>query len=171
MRRTTRLRTLVPACAAAVVALAAVGCGAASAGTGMDAMATGPHKVVAKTATNATLHRTVLVTGAGKTLYSLSAETHGRFICTDRSCLALWTPLVVPHGTTPAGVATLATVRRPDGRTQVTYRGRPLYTFNEDRRPGDAKGNGFKDVGTWLAASTTSGGRTAPAPSSPGPYG
>jgi predicted lipoprotein with Yx(FWY)xxD motif len=166
------LRTLVPAGAAALAAVAAVGCGSAAAGTGMNPMAKGPQKVVAKTASNAALHRTVLVTGAGKTLYSLSAETHGRFICTDRSCLSLWTPLVVKHGTTPAGVGALATVKRPDGRTQVTYRGRPLYTFDMDRRPGDAKGNGFKDVGTWLAASVTSSRSTAPATApSPGPYG
>jgi predicted lipoprotein with Yx(FWY)xxD motif len=173
MRRTRRLRTLVPAGAAAMVALGAVGCGAASAGTGMEAMARAPHRAVAKTARNATLHKTVLVTRSGKTLYSLSAETHGKFICTGESCFSLWTPLVVKHGTRPTGVSLLATVKRPDGRTQVTYRGLPLYTFNEDRRPGDVKGNGFKDVGTWLAASATSGGRTAPARSAPapGPYG
>ena len=61
-------------------------------------------------------------------------------------------------------------VRRPDGRTQVTYRGRPLYTFTEDTKPGDVKGNGFKDVGTWLAA-TTNGTATATAtPPSGGGY-
>ena len=70
---------------------------------------------------------------------TLSAETHGRFICTTKVCLSLWTPLVVAHGTTPAGAKLLATVRRPDGRTQVTYRGRPLYTFTEDTKPGDVK--------------------------------
>ena len=37
-----------------------------------------------KTAHNATLGRTILVTRNGLTLYSLSAERHGRFICTRR---------------------------------------------------------------------------------------
>ncbi len=163
----------MPAGAAALAALTAVGCGAAAAGTGTEAMARAPHgaaqKAVAKTARNPALHETVLVTRAGMTLYSLSAETHGRFICTNASCLSLWTPLVVKHRVRPTGVGMLATVKRPDGRTQVTYRGRPLYTFNEDRRPGDAEGNGFKDVGTWLAASATSSVRAAPARSAPAP--
>src|SRR5207247_10061398 len=88
----------------------------------------------------------------GLTLYSLSAETRGRFICTTKFCLSLWTPLDVTKGTRPMGAAHLSTVTRPDGRIQVTYRGLPLYTFNEDRKPGDVKGNGFKDVGIWRPA-------------------
>ena len=75
-------------------------------------------------------------------------------------CRALWTPLVVPPGTTPTRSSRLDTIKRPDGRTQVRYRGLPLYTFNNDRKPGDAKGQGFKDVGTCLAATTVA----APAP-------
>ena len=49
---------------------------------------------------------------------------------------------------TPTGVKSLSTVKRPDGRRQVAYKGGPLYTFVEDKKPGDMKGNGFKDVGT-----------------------
>jgi predicted lipoprotein with Yx(FWY)xxD motif len=105
------------------------------------------------------------VSTGGLTLYSLSAETHGRFICTTKSCLALWKPLVVPAGTRPMGATALATVKRPDGRTQVTFHGRPLYRFAEDQKPGETKGNGFKDVGTWLAAATGTAAKTpAPAP-------
>jgi predicted lipoprotein with Yx(FWY)xxD motif len=134
-------------------------------------------QAVARSAPSDALDKTILVTRAGKTLYSLSAERGRRFICTDRSCLALWAPLVVKPGTVPTGAPSLATVKRPDGRTQVTYKGRPLYTFTQDRRPGDVRGNGFRDVGVWLAASPgTSRPATpptppAPAPPSPGPYG
>jgi predicted lipoprotein with Yx(FWY)xxD motif len=93
----------------------------------------------------------VLVNRAGHTLYSLSAERNGRFICTDAERLSFWTPLTVRRGTKPRGtVGSLATIRRPDGKTQVTYRGRPLYSFYPDGR-GDANGEGFKDVGTWHA--------------------
>lgn len=109
-------------------------------------------RLVVRTAINPTLHRKVLVNRKGFTLYSLSVERRGRFICTDHFCLSLWTPLVVPKGTTPTGARHLATVKRPDGRIQVSYRGRPVYTFNEDRKPGDVKGNGFKDVGIWRPA-------------------
>ena len=40
---------------------------------------------------------------------------------------------------------TLATVRRPDGGRQVTYRGRLLYSFKLDK-PGKVTGDGFKDA-------------------------
>ena len=157
---------LVLGTAALLTALAALAAGPSYGAAG--AMSASQH--VVKTAQNRTLDKTVLVDRRGKTLYTLSAETHGRFICTTKVCLSLWTPLVVAHGTTPAGAKLLATVRRPDGRTQVTYRGRPLYTFTEDTKPGDVKGNGFKDVGTWLAA-TTNGTATATAtPPSGGGY-
>ena len=109
------------------------------------------------------LGKKVLVTRAGMTLYSLSAETHGRFICKDKTCTSVWHPLVVAHGTPPTGASHLATVKRPDGRTQVTFEGKPLYTFAEDKKPGQAKGEGFKDVGTWHVASISSTSKPAPA--------
>jgi predicted lipoprotein with Yx(FWY)xxD motif len=102
-------------------------------------------------ARNADLGKSVLVTRKGLTLYALSVERHGKFICTDSECLSFWTPLVVEKGTKPTGLAGLATVKRPDGTTQVTYQGKPLYTFYLDRTRGDDGGEGFKDVGTWHA--------------------
>jgi predicted lipoprotein with Yx(FWY)xxD motif len=131
--------------------------------------ATGMSRQLVRTATNPTLHEKVLVNGKGFTLYSLSAERRGRFICTDKGCLALWTPLVVPKGTTPTGVSHLGTVRRPDGRIQVAYRGLPVYTFGGDRKPGDVKGNGFKDVGVWRPASPAPSKSTSSPPSTPYP--
>jgi predicted lipoprotein with Yx(FWY)xxD motif len=128
--------------------LLAAGAVAAASGAVAEA-ASAP--VTVKTARNAKLHRTVLVNRSGLTLYALSAERRGRFICTDSDCLSFWTPLTVHRGTKPRGtVGSLATIRRPDGKTQVTYEGKPLYTFYEDSR-GDAKGEGFNDVGTWHA--------------------
>ena len=119
-----------------------------------------------KTAHNATLNRTILVTRNGLTLYSLSAERHGRFICTTSACLAVWKPLVVARGVTPTGVKGLSVVRRPDMRRQVAFRGAPLYRFAEDTKPGQVKGNGFKDVGVWRPVTT--GSKTA-APATPAP--
>jgi predicted lipoprotein with Yx(FWY)xxD motif len=128
-------------------------------------------KAVVTTARNATLGKTILVNRKGMTLYSLSAEKNGRFICTDAFCRSLWTPLVVARGTTPRGSRSLDTVKRPDGRTQVRFRGLPLYTFNEDTKPGDTKGQGFKDVGTWLAATIVATRTPAPAPAAAPGYG
>jgi predicted lipoprotein with Yx(FWY)xxD motif len=119
-----------------------------------------PTQAVAKQAANPTLGRTVLTTLKGRSLYSLSVETNGRFVCTG-TCLSTWHPLVVPAGARPTGPVRLSTIERPDGRSQVTYRGRPLYRFGGDAKPGDVNGEGFKDVGTWHAAVTA---RDVPSP-------
>src|SRR3954469_1431934 len=111
------------------------------------------------------LGKTVLVNRAGLTLYSLSAETRGRFICTG-TCVSLWHPLVVRKGQKPSGHSGLRTIRRPGGQTQVTYKGKPLYTFSGDHKRGDAKGEGFKDVGVWHAAAV---GSTTHAPAATQP--
>jgi predicted lipoprotein with Yx(FWY)xxD motif len=97
--------------------------------------------------------RWLLATRARHTLYSLSAEKHGRFICTKASgCLAVWHPLLVPKGAALKGPVKLGRIKRPEGGTQATYRGRPLYSFAGDTAPGQTKGQGIKDVGTWHAA-------------------
>ncbi len=122
------------------------------------------------TAQNATLHKRVVVTASGRTLYTLSAEVHRKFICTG-ACLSTWHPLKVPVGGTVAGVAKLGVVKRPDGSRQATFNGRPLYTFSGDRKKGDANGEGFKDVGTWRAAAVSSSKASSPAPSGGGGVG
>jgi len=116
--------------------------------------------------------KTFLVNRRSLTLYHLSVERKGHFICTSSACVALWHPLVVAKGVTPTGAKSLSTVKRPDGRSQVAYKGGPLYMFAQDHKPGDMKGNGFKDVGTWRVV-TVSGqaAPTSPPPSSGGGYG
>jgi predicted lipoprotein with Yx(FWY)xxD motif len=126
-------------------------------------------KKVAKEAENSSLGKTILTSTKGRTLYSLSAETNGKFICTA-SCLSVWRPLLVPTSVKPKGPVKLGTVERPDGRTQVTFKGRPLYSFSGDTKAGDVNGEGIKDVGTWHAAVT---GKLTPAPQpqpEPSPY-
>jgi predicted lipoprotein with Yx(FWY)xxD motif len=136
----------VPILALAVVATLAALLGASA------AVASPKTKSVAKTTEIQSLGKTVLTTNRGRTLYSLSAETRGKFICTDPGCLASWVPLVVAKGVKPTGPVTLGTRIRPDGRTQVTYKGLPLYSFNGDIKKGEANGEGIKDVGTWHVA-------------------
>jgi predicted lipoprotein with Yx(FWY)xxD motif len=154
MHRRTKLTTTLIA-TAAVAAIAATGALALTGGSSSSSTTS-----VVKS--GHALGKSVLVTRRGLTLYSLSAERNGRFICTDSTCMSVWKALVVSRGTKPAGAAKLATVRRPDGRTQVTYKGKPLYTFVKDTKPGQATGEGFKDVGTWHVASTGSGTTAAP---------
>ena len=119
-------------------------------------------KPLVKTAHNAMLGKTILVNRSGLTLYSLSAERRGRFICTTAFCLSLWKPLVVAPGVKPTGVSGLTVVKRPDAKRQVAFRGAPLYRFVQDTKPGQVKGNGFKDVGVWRPVTTAGAVKSAP---------
>ncbi|MGE5273651.1 MAG: hypothetical protein ACM3QU_07805 [Verrucomicrobiota bacterium] len=126
-------------------------------------------KPLVTTAQYAQLHANVLVTRSGRTLYHLSVERKGHFICTSSMCLSFWHPLLVPKGVEPTGSVPLGTIRRPNGTFQVAYRGEPLYTFAQDTRRGEAKGEGFKDVGVWRAA--TVGAASPTSGSGSGGYG
>jgi predicted lipoprotein with Yx(FWY)xxD motif len=137
-------------------------------------LAAKPSKRVAAEAENLTLGKTVLTTTKGRTLYSLSVEKNGKFICTA-SCLSVWHPLMVPAGVRPTGPVKLGTIERPEGGTQVTYQGRPLYRFGGDSKAGQANGEGIKDVGTWHAASVPRHAaeqtpQPQPQPENPYPY-
>jgi hypothetical protein len=64
------------------------------------------------------------------------------------------------HPRAPRGVAgALGTIHRPGGLTQLTFNGKPLYTFRLDLAPGQAHGNNFTDhfggtSFTWHAVTT-----------------
>ncbi|MFZ2113609.1 MAG: hypothetical protein WAU77_07770 [Solirubrobacteraceae bacterium] len=101
------------------------------------------------------------------TLYHLSGEQNGKFICTSTACLGVWHPLVAPSSGAPSGeVGSLGTVKRPEGTMQVTYKGTPLYTFTGDQQSGETKGQGIKDVGTWSVVATSSNSTPATSTSS-----
>jgi predicted lipoprotein with Yx(FWY)xxD motif len=125
---------------------------------------------VVKTASNSTLGATILVNAQGMTLYHLSGEQSGKFLCTSTACVNTWHPLIAANGAAPTGsVGSLGTAKRPDGMIQVTYKGTPLYTFAQDQKAGDAKGQGIKDVGTWTAVTTGAAASSTPAKPTPPP--
>jgi predicted lipoprotein with Yx(FWY)xxD motif len=58
----------------------------------------------------------------------------------------------VPQAMSGAEASQLGTTKRSDGTMQVTYAGHPLYTFVEDSKPGEAKGNDTSAFGAqWYA--------------------
>ena len=167
MRRS--LKFVLPALAAALL-LAACGSSSSSKSStsatatqtsGSASGSTGSGMVV-KTASNSKLGATILVDARGRTLYHLSAEQNGKFICTSATCVKVWPPLKASSSSAPTGtVGSLGTIKRPDGTEQVTYKGMPLYTFAHDTAPGQANGQGFKDVGTWTAVTISAGTSSA----------
>jgi predicted lipoprotein with Yx(FWY)xxD motif len=153
------------ATATAIAGLAAA-CGSGGASTGAAGTAApnqpaAPHGSVISTASLPGIG-TVLVTPSGKTVYSPQQEAHGKILCVG-GCLSFWFPVSVAPGAAlhaPSGlVGVLGTIRRPGGRTQLTYNGKPLYTFRLDGSPGQANGNNFTDhfgslPFTWHALTT-----------------
>lgn len=103
-----------------------------------------------RTAHNAKLGVTILVSPKGMTLYHMTAETGKKIVCTGQ-CLQFWPPLLIKKGKKATAVAglnakKLGTIRRPDGRYQVTYAGLALYTFAGDTKAGQANGQGVEKI-------------------------
>jgi predicted lipoprotein with Yx(FWY)xxD motif len=75
----------------------------------------------------------ILATPKKQALYYWTAENDFRIHCKG-SCAKLWPPLVVrSRAAVPVRVAgikgTFGTIKRPDGRLQVTFNRRPVYTY------------------------------------------
>lgn len=88
---------------------------------------------------------TILVDKSGKTLYFADQEADGTIQCVN-DCLQFWFPAESSDATAPPGVQGLDMLRRTDdARQQLTFEGKPLYTFRLDRSAGDANGNNVED--------------------------
>ena len=98
----------------------------------------------------------ILVDGRGRTLYLFQKDKHGKSACTGQ-CAAFWPPLIAsgkPFAAAGAKASLLGTVKRPDGRLQVTYNHHPLYTFVKDKSKGQTNGEGVNAFGAeWYAVS------------------
>jgi predicted lipoprotein with Yx(FWY)xxD motif len=117
---------------------------------------------------------TALVNSTGMTIYTPKspAEVNGNIKCTG-SCLSFWFPVTAssPDPAASGLPGKLGTIHLPDGKTQLTYDGRPLYTFRLDTSPGQAHGNNYTDsfngtTFTWqvVTASGKPAGAGSPAP-------
>lgn len=106
---------------------------------------------------------------SGRTLYILTRDSRDTTTCTG-GCAGAWPPFTLDPGeraSAGAGVTgTIGTFKRPDGTTQVTYDGMPLYYYAGDAKAGDTNGQGLQ--GVWFVALAAG---TAPAPSASSNYG
>jgi len=160
---------IVSAVTLVALALAAAACGessgsGSSGGTVTEAAGSGGGGTTTVSVGSAGSVGDALTDSQGMTLYTSEQEAGGMIACTD-SCTAIWVPLTVASGTTRPTAETgvkgkLGTIARPGGAEQVTFDGRPLYTFSQDDGPGATTGDGFKDqfAGqsfTWHAVTPT----------------
>ena len=83
----------------------------------------------------------VLFDANGQVVYAFELDRRNRSNCTRADCVKAWPPVLTREKPSAgAGVAArlLGTIRRRDGRLQVTYNGRPLY-FYEHETPGEIR--------------------------------
>lgn len=178
--------------AAGVLALAIAGCGGSSSSSSAETTAetsgsAAKESETAKAPPNAEEGTTfvslgnvrglgmVLVNSQGLTLYEFQKD-HGDESSCYGACEHFWPPLLTegePQPSNGASASKLGTIERKNGTMQVTYAGRPLYTFAEDTKPGEAKGNNLDNFGAeWYAlnssgeepgggSGTTTGGTTS----------
>ena len=86
----------------------------------------------------------VLGDAKGMTLYTFDGDKMmGKSAC-NGPCAQNWPPVVAKADAKPAGDFTVIT--RDDGSKQWAYKGKPLYTWVKDTKPGDITGDGFKNV-------------------------
>ncbi len=85
----------------------------------------------------------VMTNAGGMTLYTYDKDEIGKSNC-DGACAIYWPPLLSGAAAMPAGKLTLVT--RDDGVKQWATEGKPLYTFADDKNPGDINGDGYKGI-------------------------
>ena len=148
--------------------LLASACGSTAApGAGTTSVAVAPGGVLGVATTSL---GPVLVDSKGMTVYLLTADKPGQSSCTAQ-CLKFWPPVPAPSGSPPSvsGVsAPLAVTKATSGTSMLTVGGWPLYTFANDKAPGDVNGEGIKNFGgTWYAVSPAGVAVTGPPAGAP----
>lgn len=161
-------KTLIVIAALALIGvLALAGCGSSNSSSGSSSSSGGPYgsgeestskpassssEGTAITVGTASGVGKVLVDTKGLTLYYFQKDQGGKSACYG-ACEKGWPPLTTegaPQAGEGAMASKLGTTERKDGTTQVTYAGWPLYTFVEDKKPGEDNGTDSKAFGaSW----------------------
>ena len=91
----------------------------------------------------------LLADAKGMTLYVFDKDAagSGKSAC-NGPCANNWPPLVAAEGDKASG--DWSVIVRDDGRRQWAFKGKPVYTWVKDQKPGDTTGDGFNSV--WHVA-------------------
>lgn len=91
----------------------------------------------------------VLVGAGGMTLYTFDKDVagSGKSVC-NGPCATNWPPLLAAESDAAAGDYSI--VIRDDGKRQWAFKGKALYYWIKDQKPGDRTGEGFNNV--WRSA-------------------
>ena len=96
----------------------------------------------------------ILFDGKGRALYAFTRDRRGGASRCYGACAKAW-PVYFSSSRLVAGKGVkrslIGTVRRRDGRRQITYNGRPLYYYVGDTRAGQVTCQDVDEFGgTWL---------------------
>lgn len=91
----------------------------------------------------------VLTGPNGMTLYTFDRDTagSGKSVC-NGPCATNWPPLMAADADKASGDFSIIT--RDDGSKQWAQKGKPLYYWAKDAKPGDKTGDGFNKI--WQTA-------------------
>ena len=89
----------------------------------------------------------VLTDSKGMTLYTFDKDSGGKSACTG-GCATNWPPLMATGDAKAMDQYTV--IARDDGSKQWAYKGKPLYTWKNDKKAGDVTGDGVN--GVWHLA-------------------
>ncbi len=121
------LRKMLPLCSAALLAIT---------------IAAGAQTMPAKKAADGTL-----TDAKGMTLYTFDRDAGGKSAC-NGPCATNWPPLMATGDAKASGDWTVVT--RDDGSKQYAYKGKALYAWSKDAKPGDKTGDGMNNA--WHTA-------------------
>lgn len=101
------------------------------------------------TAAQTTVVDGVLVGPNGMTLYTFDKDVagSGKSMC-NGPCATNWPPLIASASDMASGDHSI--ISRDDGSKQWAAKGKPLYFWAKDSKPGDKTGDGFNKV--WQTA-------------------
>ena len=106
------------------------------------------HAQMAPTKMGTTSKGQVLTDARGMTLYTFDKDADGKSAC-NGPCAGNWPPLMASAEAKPT--ADYVIIGRADGGKQWAYKGKPLYTWKNDHKPGDISGDGLLK-GAWHIA-------------------
>ncbi|QPP08774.1 hypothetical protein G4Z16_22870 [Streptomyces bathyalis] len=150
---------------AAAASLLILGSGCGNGGDGGSGASESPSEHAESSANAKTVNArsdgglgTYLTGGQNKTLYLFEKDKSPESTCSG-ACAQAWPPMIV-KGRPVAGEGgvekdLLGTSERRDGKTQVTYKDRPLYYYQGDQKAGQTNGQGLDQFGAkWYVLGT-----------------
>ena len=100
--------------------------------------------------------RKYITDATGRSVYAFMKDTKNVSTCVD-ACAAAWPPVGATSSAstdTSVKAAMVGVITRSDNKNQTTYNGMPVYYYEDDKKPGDIKGQGKNEFGgLWYVVS------------------